>query len=160
MLSISIIESKTKEVKSVKSEKKSVKRGKVKISPKSKVNKLLISNRVKSCIASPKVNKKDDNDVDDDDEIEKGDNLEKRMKVKNRISSIIGAFEENIQIEKDTPNKVDVDRKKVVNAFKFMMDSSRGDRTPSPGMKKKKKRLNNKVNLLGANRLERWLKKE
>ena len=96
-----------------------------------------ISNRVKPSISSQKLVKAADEDVDDDDDSEKVNDLKKRTKEKNKTSKLIGAFETNIDLETNTPKNVDMQRKKVVNTFKLMMESSGGEKTPSPGMKRK-----------------------
>ena len=88
------------------------------------------------------------------------DHLKLKMS-KGKVSNIIASFEENIKkAEGENKDEIGVKKDKVENAFKVFMNSSqRGEMTPSPGRRVKKKRLGSQKPL-GSMKLDFWLKKE
>ena len=108
--------------------------------------------------------KKDKNDdKNDDEEVDRDDKIDKsEIKVnKLKVSRIIEAFEDNIKMNKDEVINTDdkVNKRKVENAFsKLMLSGGKG--SPSPGKKKRKKRLVSNQSQGKSSLIENWMKKE
>lgn len=80
-----------------------------------------------------------------------------------KVGKIIAALENNIEKGADVEG-IEVDekkeKKKVENAFKKLMNANnRGDITPSPGSKKRRKRIGS-LKSHGTMKLDDWLMKE
>ena len=119
--------------------KRMIKRGEIRLSPKTKVSPKLCPNpnKAKWLIKggrqeSPKMNQK--------------------MKPKLKVESIVAAFESNTTLKEDDPNNDDTTSKKclVVNAFSKLMNSKGG---PPPPRVRKGLRDWRKSRLRGDNRL-------
>ena len=105
----------------------------------------------------PKIDTEDDKE---DDKVDAKD--DKKLKTNmNKVSRIIETFEENIKTEKDKTIKIDVDIKKckAENALAKLMLSG-GKSSPSPGKKKRRKRLISTRSHGKSSLLEDWLRKE
>ena len=79
----------------------------------------------------------------------------------NKVSRLIETFEENIKTEQDKAVKIDVNvkKRKVENALaKLMLSGGKG--SPSPGKKKRRKRLLSTKSQGKSSLLEDWLRKE
>ena len=87
--------------------------------------------------------------------------MEKTAMNNSKVSKIVESFEKNIRdYEGDTGLGMRVEKCKVENAFKKLMNSNaRGETTPSPGNRRKKKRLGS-TKPLGMMNLDSWLKRE
>ena len=151
--------------------KRMIKRGEIRLSPKTKVSPKLCPNPSKAkwlieggSQESPKMNQKmkpklkvrtknETENVIFDAEVRNPVNAKK-------VESIVAAFESNTTLKEDDPNNDDTTSKKclVVNAFSKLMNSKGGGASPTPG-KKRVKRLE-KVKTTGGQQIERWLRKE
>ena len=80
----------------------------------------------------------------------------------NKVGNIIAAIENKIKKGadvKETYNDEKKEKTMVENAFQKLMDASeRGDTTPSPGLKKRRKRIGS-LKSQGTMKLDEWLKK-
>ena len=92
-----------------------------------------------------------------------------KMKIKNiamnnsKVGNIVAAIESNIKKSAEIKG-IDNDEKKVMNnvenAFQKLMNANnRGDTTPSPGIKKRRKRIGS-LKPHGMMKIDEWMKNE
>ena len=138
------------------------------MSPRSEIK---VSCRIKKSkhdrfwIKSPKSGRKilpkiDTEDDAEDDKVDAKDDEKSKINM-NKVSRLIETFEENIKTEQDKAVKIDVNVKKckVENALaKLMLSGGKG--SPSPGKKKRRKRLLSTKSQGKSSLLEDWLRKE
>ena len=141
--------------------KRRVKRNQVRLSPKSKPSPL---SKVKKMKKPKNISKPDRNDEKDSIDVVRLENNDRKIEKKsNKVGDIIAAIENKIKKGADVKETYNDEKKvkaKVENAFQKLMDVSiRGDTTPSPGIKKRRKRIGS-LKSHGTMKLDEWLKKE
>ena len=141
--------------------KRMVKRNQIRLSPKSKSSPLLKVKRIKMMKRPSNTMKTDPKEPVN--VISPENTVRKTATNNSKVGKIIAALENNIEKGADVEG-IEVDekkeKKKVENAFKKLMNANnRGDITPSPGSKKRRKRIGS-LKSHGTMKLDDWLMKE
>ena len=141
--------------------KRMVKRNQIRLSPKSKPSPLLKVKLIKMMKRPSNTMKTDPKEPVN--VISPENTVRKTATNNSKVGKIIAALENNIEKGADVEG-IEVDekkeKKKVENAFKKLMNANnRGDTTPSPGIKKGRKRIGS-LKSHGTMKLDDWLMKE